>query len=46
MLGWLVRRRIAGFKRDFGYDMNYTRDIYAASLRAFFRFFEDPGEFQ
>jgi Carboxymuconolactone decarboxylase family len=38
MLGWLVRRKIAGFERDFDYDMNYARDIYAASPRAFFRF--------
>jgi hypothetical protein len=38
MLGWLVRRRMAAFERDFDYDMSYARDIYAASPRAFFRF--------
>jgi hypothetical protein len=38
MLGWLVRRRIAAFERDFDYDMSYARDIYDASPRAFFRF--------
>jgi hypothetical protein len=38
MLGWLVRRRIAAFERDFDYDMSYACDIYDASPRAFFRF--------
>jgi hypothetical protein len=43
MLGWLIRRRIASFERDFDYDMNYARDIYDASPRAFFRFSKIPG---
>jgi hypothetical protein len=38
MLGWLVRRRIAAFERDFDYDMSYARDIYDASPGAFFKF--------
>jgi alkylhydroperoxidase family enzyme len=38
MLRWFVRRRLAAFERDFDYDMSYMRDIYDASLRAFFRF--------
>ena len=38
MLGWFIRRRIAAFERDFGYNMSYARDIYDASPRAFFRF--------
>jgi hypothetical protein len=38
MLGWLVRRRIGSFEREYDYDMSYARDMYDASPRAFFRF--------
>jgi len=38
MLGWLVRRQMAKFERQFDYDLTYARDIYDASPRAFFRF--------
>jgi hypothetical protein len=38
MLGWLVRRCLAAFERDYDYDLSYARYIYSASSRAFFRF--------
>ncbi len=38
MLGWLVRRKIAAFEKDFDYDMQYARDMYSASPRAFWKF--------
>lgn len=38
MLGWLIRRKMAGYEREFDYDMSYARDLYDASPRAFFRF--------
>jgi hypothetical protein len=38
MLGWLVNRKIAAFERNFDYDMEYARDMYAASPRAFWKF--------
>jgi hypothetical protein len=43
MLGWLVRRQIAKFEREFDYDLTYGRDIYDASPRAFFRFSRISG---
>ncbi len=43
MLGWLVRRQMAKFERDFDYDLSYARDIYDASPRAFFRFSRISG---
>jgi len=38
MLGWLVKRRLAAFQREFNYDPRYVLDIFEASPRAFFRF--------
>ena len=38
MLGWLVRRKLRAFERDFDYDMTYARDMYDASPRAFWKF--------
>ena len=38
MIGWLVRRKLKAFERDFDYDMSYARDIYDASPRAFWKF--------
>jgi hypothetical protein len=38
MLGWLVKKRIAAFEKEFDYDMEYARDIYSASPRAFWKF--------
>jgi hypothetical protein len=43
MLGWLVRRQMAKFEREFDYDLTYARDIYDASPRAFFRFSRISG---
>jgi hypothetical protein len=43
MLGWLIRRQIAEFEREFDYDLGYARDIYDASPRAFFRFARISG---
>jgi hypothetical protein len=43
MLGWLVRRQIAKFEREFDYDVTYVREIYDASPRAFFRFSRISG---
>jgi hypothetical protein len=41
MLTWFVRKRLASFERDLGYDMSYARDILAADPRAFFAFARD-----
>jgi len=38
MLGWLVKKRIAAFEKEFDYDMEYARDMYSASPRAFWKF--------
>ncbi len=38
MLGWLVNKRLAAFEKDFDYDVEYMRDMYAASPRAFWKF--------
>jgi len=38
MLGWLVKRRLASFQKEFNYDPRYVLDIFEASSRAFFRF--------
>ena len=38
MLGWLVKRRLASFQKEFNYDPQYVLDIYNASPKAFFRF--------
>lgn len=38
MLRWLIRRKLAAFEREFGYDMSYARDVLDADLGAFLRF--------
>jgi hypothetical protein len=38
MLGWLVRRRLDSFGKNFNYDTSYMREMYDVSPRAFFRF--------
>ena len=38
MLKWLIRRRVAAFERDFGYDATYMRQILDRDLGAFLRF--------
>jgi len=35
MLGWLVKRRLASFQKEFNYDPRYVLDILAASPWAF-----------
>lgn len=43
MFGWLIRRRIAAFERDFGYDMSYVRDILKIDERAVMLFARVEG---
>lgn len=38
MWGWLVKKRIRAFEKEFDYDMEYARDMYSASPRAFWKF--------
>ena len=38
MLGWLVEKRLAAFEKSFDYDVEYMRDMYATSPRAFWKF--------
>lgn len=38
MLKWLMRRRIAGFEREYGYDMSYARQILEVSPWALLAF--------
>jgi hypothetical protein len=38
MLKWLLRRRIAAFRRTWGYDTSYMEEILATSLLAATRF--------
>jgi hypothetical protein len=38
MLKWLIRRRIAAFEREFGYDSSYAYDILDVSPRALMAF--------
>jgi hypothetical protein len=35
MLRWFIRRRLAAFEREFGYDLGYAREILDADLGAF-----------
>lgn len=38
MLTWLIRRHLAKFERDFGYDVSYMRDVLAADPSALLLF--------
>ena len=38
MLKWLIRRRVAAFERDYGYDSSYIYDMLDVSLRAVLAF--------
>jgi hypothetical protein len=38
MLKWLIRRRLAAFEREYGYDASYVRDVLDADLKAAFAF--------
>lgn len=39
MFRWIVRRRLAAFEREFGYDATYVRDVLDASALAMWRFY-------
>lgn len=38
MLKWLIRRRLAAFEREHGYDTEYMREVLDRDLGAFLRF--------
>jgi hypothetical protein len=38
MLKWLIRRRVAAFERDYGYDSSYIYDMLEVSVGALFVF--------
>lgn len=38
MLKWLIRRRLAAFEREYGYDVSYARALLAADTRALLAF--------
>ena len=38
MLKWLIRRRVAAFERDYGYNSSYIYDMLDVSLRAVLAF--------
>lgn len=38
MLKWMIRRRLAAFERDFGYDASYIKHILDTDFRAFLKF--------
>jgi hypothetical protein len=38
MLSWLVKKRLDAFQKSYDYDVDYIRDMYAASPRAFWKF--------
>ena len=38
MFGWLVKKRLDAFQKSYDYDVDYLRDMYAASPRAFWKF--------
>jgi hypothetical protein len=38
MLTWLIKRQLAAFERNYGYDASYVRDILAADRAAFMKF--------
>lgn len=38
MLAWIIRRQIASFEQQYGYDLSYMRDLLDADLSAALRF--------
>jgi hypothetical protein len=38
MFGWLVKRKLAAFEKDFGYDATYLKEMYDVSPSAFWKF--------
>src|SRR5690349_16823577 len=43
MMKWMIRRRVAAFERDFGYDASYMRHVLDHDLRAFWKFARAAG---
>jgi hypothetical protein len=43
MLKWLIRKRLAAFEREFGYDVSYLRDVLERDLGAFLAFAKAAG---
>jgi hypothetical protein len=43
MLKWLIRKRIAAYERQTGYDASYARELLATDSRAFWRFAKING---
>jgi hypothetical protein len=43
MVKWLIRRRLAAFEREFGYDVSYMRHVVDHDLGAFIRFARVSG---
>jgi hypothetical protein len=44
MLGWLVRKKLAAFEKEFGYDAGYLREMYEVSPRAFWKYSKITGK--
>jgi len=38
MLTWFIKRRLAAFEKQYGYDASYLRELADTDLRAFFKF--------
>jgi alkylhydroperoxidase family enzyme len=38
MLDWLIRRRLAAFEKQYGYDTSYARALLAATRKGFFHY--------
>jgi hypothetical protein len=43
MLKWLIRRRIAAFEKQWGYDASYLREVLDTDTRAFLTFVRAQG---
>jgi hypothetical protein len=43
MLGWLVKKKLAAFEKDFGYDASYMREMYEVSPKAFWKYSKITG---
>jgi hypothetical protein len=43
MMKWMIRRRVAAFERDFGYDAAYMRHVLDHDLGAFLKFARITG---
>jgi hypothetical protein len=43
MMKWLIRKRLAAFERQFGYDTSYMKHVLDTDLGAFLRFARTSG---